>query len=140
MGCFEKLIKSNFIANISNELSMAREAIQSMDLSDLPPQVLPNKADRRSLYDDYVYDLMLLEEIQDTLDEGMDPKFVYYMHIDEFIFVYSQDHELVKDAIRYAYNLSGDWPIYKARHKFGGLNIHAVLLDTRFNFIPFSPN
>ena len=140
MGCFEKLVKSKFLTNISKELDMAREAVKSMSLTHLPPQILPHKKDRKALYDEYVYELMLLEEIEDTILEGMDPKFVYYMQADQFLYVYSQNQQLVKDAIMYAYNLNGDWPIYKARHRFGSVTIHAVLLDTRFEFIPASPN
>jgi len=140
MGCFEKLVKSRFLANISKELDMAREAVKSMSLTHLPPQILPSKKAKKALYDQYVYELMLLEEIEDTILEGMDPKFVYYMQADHFMFVYSQNQQLVKDAIVYAYNLNGDWPIYKARHRFGSVTVHAVLLDTRFEFIPISPN
>lgn len=140
MGCFEKLVKSNFLANISDELSMAREAVKSMSLNSLPPQIFPNKKDRKALYDDYVYEYFLMEEIEDTINEGMDPKFVYFMQVDDFIFVYSHNHQQVVDSIQYAYNLNGDWPIYKARHKFGSVTIHAALLDTRFEFIPTSLN
>ncbi len=140
MGCFEKLDKSNFLANISKELTMARDAIQHMSLVDAPPQILPNKKDRKALYDDYVYELQLLEEIQDTIEEGMDPKFVYYLHVDTFIFAYSQNLHQIDDVITYAYNLNGDWPVYKARHRFGTKTVYTVLLDTRFNFLPISPN
>lgn len=140
MGCFEKLVKSKFLENISRELVMAREAVKSMSHTNIPLQIVANKKQKKKIYDKYVQELMLIEEIEDTIREGMDPTFVYYMQADDFIYVYSQNKQQVRDAIKYAYNLNGDWPVYVAKHKFGSVTIHAVLLDTRFEFIPFSTN
>lgn len=141
MGCFEKLVKSNFLANVSNELSLARRTLKSMSQTSFPPSILANKGDRKAIYDEIVYQYYLLEEAAESLEEMDDNKtLLFYINIDHIIFVYSRTRGQVDESIRYAYNVNGDFPLYRGRHKIKNQVIHTVMFDTRITFNPVSPN
>jgi hypothetical protein len=141
MGCFEKLVKSKFLANVSSELRLARQAVLSVTNTNLTPTIYGSKKDRKSLYDDYVYYFYLLEEIVDSLEEPDCVKtMIYYIKYDTVMFIYSMDKGQVEDAIRYNYNLNGDIPLYKTKHRLKNKTVYTVLIDTRIRFEPISPN
>ena len=99
MGCFEKLVKSKFLANVSSELRLARQAVLSVTNTNLTPTIYGSKKDRKSLYDDYVYYFYLLEEIVDSLEEPDCVKtMIYYIKYDTVMFIYSMDKGQVEDA------------------------------------------
>lgn len=140
MGCFESLVKSHFLANVTKELSLARNALQSMNLTQLPIALPNNKKVRKDVYDDYVYYYYLIEEMIDTLKESTSADTIYYMQMDHIIFVYTLDYSQFKDAIRYSHNLNGDIPYHKSKHRIAGCTMYTALYDTRLCFTPFSIN
>ena len=141
MGCFEKLVKSNFLANVLSELSLARRTLKSMSQTNFPASILANNQDKKALYEEVVYQYYLLEAVAESLEEMGDSKsLLFYINIDHGIFVYSRTKSQIDEAIRYAYNVSGDFPFYRGRHKIKNNIVHTVMFDTRITFNPISPN
>lgn len=140
MGCFESLVKSRFLADASSELSLARKAIKSMSQISLPASLYADKKVRKRIYDELVYQFYILEEIAESLKEDPNPFMIFYMQFDDFIFLYSRKKDQIEDAILYNYNVNGDFPYYRGRHKINNMMVHTVMMDTRINFIPASPN
>lgn len=140
MRCFESLVKSKFLANVSNELSLARQAIRTMSQTAFPTNFYCDKRDRKALYDEYVYQYYLLEEIKDTIDNTIDPELIYYVQYDHIMYLYSLVKNQVTDAATYNYNIHGILPLYRGRHRIDGYTVYTALLDTRLTFNPFSPN
>lgn len=141
MGCFERLVKSHFLANVSAELSLARKAVQSLGQISSTPMLFLNERDKKEVYAELTYQLYLIEDMVDTLRETKeDKRTIYYCQTDSYIFVYSRDKKQVQEAIRYSYNLNGDIPLCKARHRVFGKYVYTALIDTRIQFVPFSPN
>lgn len=140
MRCFESLVKSKFLANVSNELSLARQAIRSMSQTLFPTTYYADKRDRKGLYDEYVYQYFVIEEIQDTLKESIDSDMIYFLQCDHMTCFYSLKKNLVAEAVEYNYNLFGYIPIYNGRHRVNGYTVYTSIIDTRMSFQPFSPN
>lgn len=141
MRCFEKLVKSKFLANISAELKLARQTMLSTSNSSLIPFLFYSRKERKNLYDDYVYYYYFLEEMQQSVDEPTHEKsIIYYVKYENVLFIYSADKSQVDDAIRYSYNVNGDIPLCRSRHKIANKTIHTALMDTRIRFEPVSPN
>lgn len=141
MGCFEKLVKSKFLANVSSELKLARQTVLSVTNTNLTPIIYGSKKERKRLYDDYAYYFYFLEEIFDSLNEPDCVKsMIYYIKYDTVAFIYSMDKGQVEDAIRYNYNCNGDIPLYRTKHRINNKTVYTVLLDTRLRFDPVSPN
>lgn len=141
MRCFEKLVKSKFLANISAELKLARQTMLSTSNSSLVPVLLYSRKERKNLYDDYVYYYYFLEEIQQSVVEPTHEKsIIYYVKYENVLFIYSADKSQVDDAIRYSYNVNGDIPLCRSRHKIANTTIYTALMDTRIRFEPISPN
>ena len=141
MRCFEQLIRSKFLVNAAAELERARSRIvESQEDVDHPPlrSYGFDKVTRKKEYQSYLdyYDLrsLMSEVVQAKHD------MLYYVQINHLIFAFSSDKDLVKDTIRYSYNINGDLPIYSSRHRIGGVTFHTVLIDVRFSFEPMSPN
>lgn len=140
MGCFESLVKSHFLANVSKELSEARLALQGLSLIQLPTTLPVDKKVRRRIYDEYVYQCYLIEEILESLKELEDPDIVYYIQLDGIIFIYTVDHSQFKDVLKYSYSMNGNIPFYKTKHRVLNKTVYTALYDTRINFTPFSIN
>jgi hypothetical protein len=136
MGCFESLVKSHFLANVSIELSLARKTLKNINLTQLPT----SKKERRELYDEYVFQYYLLEEMEDTLKEIEDVDEVYYMQLDHIVYIYTLSYTQFKDMLQYSFDMNGDIPIFKTKHRIKGHTMYAALFDTRINFTPFSVN
>jgi hypothetical protein len=139
MGCFEKLVSSKFLANVSQELDLARQTIVKMSQTNFPPQVLASKKKRKMLYNTYIHQYFLLEEMEET-EFNDDPTTIYYLHLDHIILIYSFDVAQIRDAVKYAYNVNGEIPIYKTQHKLQDRTLHTVLFDARMTFQPASIN
>lgn len=140
MRCFESLVKSKFLANVSNELSLARQAVRSMSQTLFPATHFADKRDRKKLYDDYVYQYYIVEEIRDSLKESTDPDIIYFLQLDHMTCFYCLTKSLVTEAVMYNYNLFGYIPIYNGRHRIDGYTVYTSIIDTRMSFQPFSPN
>lgn len=97
-----------------------------------------DKETKKMLYDICLYEYFLLEELSDTVDEMTeeDLGMIYYIQLPEFVFIYSNKKAQVDDAIRYTWNVNGDLPLYRSKHRIKGLNFHTALIDTRLSFTP----
>lgn len=142
MRCFENLVKSRFLANVSKELEMARRTLESASHPLLPDDFVFNKDLKRFLYDECVFEFFLLEEIADTVEEMTeeDKEMIYYIQLQELVFIYSAKKAQLEDAVRYTFNVNGDLPLYKGKHRIKGITFHTAIIDTRFSFIPPSTN
>lgn len=140
MRCFDRLVKSHFLANVSSELSMARQTVKSMSHPYLAPMHFFNKKAKKEVYDDVLYYNYLLEDMATSMAgfEGTD--MIYYFQLDDIVFIYSESKKQIDEAIGYTYNVNGDIPFHRARHKIAGLIIYTALIDTRLKFEPISPN
>jgi len=139
MGCFENLVKSHFLANVSAELRLARRTIKSMGQPSLQPFLHTNKRDKKELYSDYVYQFYLLEEMQESpLEE--DKNMIFFIQYETLAFIYSRSRAQIDESIQYSYNVHGQIPLSRAKHKIKGFTVYTALIDTRFSFIPTSPN
>ena len=139
MRCFDKL-KSHFLANVSNELSLARQTIKSMSFSRLDPCIIFEKKEKRMVYEDTLFANYLLEEIIDTIVEGFDPKSLYYVEISDISFMYGLDKKLIAEAVQYRYNLEGAIPSMRTKHRINGKTVYTLLYDTRLKFEPVNAN
>jgi len=100
-----------------------------------------NKADRKYIYDCYLEDYMLIEELVEQFESGQEYKdVVYYMQESYILFIYSRSRKLIKEAISYSFNVHGDIPIHKSRHIIHGKAWFTALVDTRMPFQVSSPN
>ena len=140
MGCFENLVKSKFLANVSSQLSLARERILTADSAQFPAIHNFNKADKKLVYDDYVYHYYMIEEILDSIKENLAKDTLFYIEVDHITFMYSANQSQVKDAIKYSYNVNGLLPLYKGRHRLDGITMYTAMIDTRIHFTPVAPN
>jgi hypothetical protein len=139
MRCFDKL-KSHFLTNVSKELSLARQTIKSMSFSRLDPCIIFEKKEKRMVYEDALFDSYLLEEIIDTIAEGMDTKSLYYVEIGNVSFMYGQDRKLINEAVQYRYNLEGFIPCMRTKHRVNGTTVYTLLYDTRLKFETINSN
>jgi hypothetical protein len=144
MGCFERLVRSKFLANVSSELSLARERILVTDQAQFPATINFDKSAKKSLYKDYVYFYYLIEEMSDSVEEALNENLaadtLFFIEVDHISFVYSTDHNQVREAVKYSYNTNGLIPIYKGRHKVRDKIMYTALMDTRIQFTPIAPN
>lgn len=140
MGCFENLVKSKFLANVSSQLSLARERILTADSAQFPAIHIFNKAEKKLVYDDYVYHYYMIEEILDSIKENLAKDTLFYIEVDHITFMYSANQNQVKDAIKYSYNVNGLLPLYKGRHRLDGITMYTAMIDTRIHFTPVAPN
>ena len=144
MGCFEKLVTSKFLANISSELSLARKKIQVVDPTQFPSTINFNATEKKRVYKDYLYFYFLMEEMSDSVIEAandkLDPDTLFCVEADHIVFIYSSSLNQIKEAIKYSYNTSGLFPIYRSKHKIRNKVMYTALMDTRILFSPISPN
>jgi hypothetical protein len=140
MGCFEKLVKSHFLANVSAELSLARQTIKKKDDTQLEPSFVYNRKERKRIYDEFVYEYYVIEDIIDQLREDDSSDLIYYFQIQHIVFIYSQTKRQLLEAVKYSYNLNGDIPFCMSRHRINGYTLYTALIDTRLQFNPLSPN
>lgn len=142
MRCFEKLVKSRFLANVSKELEMARRTLESASHPLLPDEFVFNKELKKFLYDECMFEFFLLEEMADTINEMTedDKEMIYYIQLQDLVFIYSAKKSQLEDAVRYTHNLNGDLPLYKSKHRIKGITFHTAIIDTRYTFIPPSTN
>lgn len=139
MGCFENLVKSHFLDNVSAELRLARRTIKSVGQPSLQPYLYVNKRAKKELYNHYVYQYYLLEEMQESpLFE--DRKMIYYIEFENLGFIYSRSKIQIDESISYNYNVYGQIPLSRSKHRINGFTVYTALIDTRFSFIPHSPN
>lgn len=140
MRCFDKLVKSHFLANVSEELSLARQALESMSSTCLDLNLVFNQKEKRIMYENTLSHFQLLEEVADSMLGGFDKISIYFVEIDTLHFMYSLDQRQIKDAIKYRYNVNGEIPFYAGRHKVNGQTVYTLLYDTRMGFDPIAPN
>jgi hypothetical protein len=138
--CFQKLVKSHFLANVSAELSLARQTVQKMNEAQPTPTLFLRKKERRAEYADVVRFYSLLEGMADTLASEMDKKSIYYCLVDQYVFVYSKNKSQLREAIMYSHNLNGDVCVYTTRHRVLGHVVYTALINTQMCFTPSSPN
>lgn len=139
MKCFERLVESNFLANAHSELHLAREARRQEKQVQKGFRTYSNdKRSRRVVYMKCVEQFDLIKSMEETLTEN--DYLLFYIQIDYLIFAFSSKKSQIDGAIRHNYNLSGDLPFYRGKHKINGTTFHTVLIDTRFSFTPMSPN
>lgn len=139
MGCFENLVKSHFLANVSAELRLARRTVKSMGQSSLQPFLYVDKHDKKELYSDYIYQFYLLEEMQESpLEEDKD--MIFFIQYETLAFMYSRSKVQIDESIQYSFNVHGQIPLGRAKHKIRGFTVYTALIDTRFSFNPTSPN
>ena len=142
MRCFEKLVKSHFLANVSKELEMARRTIESMSHPTLPKELNYDSRERRRVYKQFVFDCFLIEEMIDTVNE-MEPgdrEMIFYIQLIDAVFIYSMKKKQVDEAVRYNWNVNGSIPYFRGRHSIKGITIHTALVNTTYTFTPSSVN
>ena len=141
MHCYKQLVQSKFLAKASEELSRARKVVNDEEAPLFDTALIYNKADRKYIYDCYVEDYMLLDEIQNTFDPEEDYKdTIFYLQEDYILFVYSRSRKLIKEAVLYSYNVHGDIPLHKSKHTIHNKIWFTVQIDTRMPFPTSSPN
>ena len=141
MKCYKQLVQSKFLAKASEELSRARKVVNDEEAPLFDTTLTYNKADRKYIYDCYVEDYMLLDEIQNMFDPEEDYKdTIFYLQEDYVLFVYSRSRKLIKEAVLYSYNVHGDIPLHKSKHTIHNKVWFTVLIDTRMPFPTSSPN
>lgn len=140
MGCFERLVKSRFLANVSAELQMARQTLQLMSHSSMDIMLTFDVKDRIHIYETFSEENNILEEISESLSESDGIDYIYYAVVDDFVYAYSRSLKQLKEAVRYSYNLNGDMPLYMTNHIIDGVKVYTALIDTRIQFQPISPN
>ena len=140
MGCFEKLVKSHFFANVSAELKLARQTIRSMSQFYFEPALIFNKKEKKAVYKELMYNYYLMEEIVESMDEFDDKDMVFYIQSDHIVFIYSQSQKQLKEAVQYSYNLNGDLPLCRSKHRVNNKLVYTALIDTRLQFEVISPN
>lgn len=139
MKCFERLLQSNFLANVRSELQLARETLrEAKQVEEGFKTYSKDRRSRRTVYNRCIQQFDLIQSMEESLTENT--QLLFYIQIDYLIFAFSSKKAQIDDAIRHSYNLSGDLPFYRGRHKINGITFHTVLIDTRFSFIPMSPN
>lgn len=140
MRCFEGLKKSQFLANVSAELSLARRAVWSMEQAHSTPALFFDKRKRKELYEDITYYYYFIEDLIESILSNDSPKTIFYRHIDDYVFLFSSDKKQLQEATQYSFNLNGDIPLYKSRHLVNGKAVYTALIDTRLQFLPVSLN
>lgn len=139
MGCFENLVKSHFLANVSAELRLARRTVKSMGHTSLQPFLYVNKRNKKELYGDYIYQFYLTEEMQESPLED-DKSMIFFVQYETLAFIYSRSKAQIDESIQYSFNVHGQIPLGRAKHKINGFTVYTALIDTRFSFTPTSPN
>jgi len=141
MGCFESLVKSNFLANALSELSLARTTLKAADQAWSFPYLSSSRSIQRRAYNYYIHDFDLLKELSNTYESTTDDHdMLYYVRIDNVSYVYSRSRSQISDAVQYTYNIFGEIPVYRGRHKVNGYVVHTALFDGGFTFTPYSAN
>lgn len=139
MECFERLVQSNFLANVHMELELAQKTLrQDHQAMQGSKSYSGDKKTGRLVYNKCVEQFELTKPMEESLSGNTQQ--LFYLQIDYLIFAFSSKRAQIDDAIRHSYNLSGDLPFFRGRHKVGGVTFHTVLIDTRFSFKPISPN
>lgn len=139
MKCFERLVQSSFLANVRSELQLARETLkQARQVEEGFRTYSNDRRSRRIVYNKCIQQFHLIQSMEESLTENT--QLLFYLQIEHLIFAFSSKKAQIDDAIRHSYNLSGDLPFYRGRHKINGITFHTVLIDTRFSFTPMSPN
>lgn len=131
MRCFEKLVKSRFLANAVAELTLAREAVKGSVLKDTTPMLSFRAKDRKAFYKMILDFYGLLDEMIDT---PRDPNGLYYFQMDGIIFMYAQNKRYLNNAVMYNHNINGDIPVHKTKHVLPNATFHTALIDTRVQF------
>lgn len=140
MGCFDKLVKSHFLANVSTELELARRTLQSMSQSAIPADILASKKARKQIYDNYISQYYVFEELSEMLEEDSQKNMIHYLQLDHIVLICSRVKKQVTEAMMHSHNVNGDLPFYRGKHYIQGYVIHTVLIDTRISVTPSSPN
>lgn len=139
MKCFERLIESNFLANVRSELELARDVIAKDDEVEAGFKVYGLDPKSRKLsYKTLVSKYNLIEAIKESIKDDSD--LLYFIKIEHIVFAFSRKKAQIEDAIRHSYNLNGDLPFFRSKHKIQGNTFHTMVIDTRFSFTPMSPN
>lgn len=137
MGCFESLVKSRFLQNVSHELRMARQTLQS---NDRPLIFFFDRRARKRIFDEFIYALYLREEIAESLKDWDHQDLIFFIDTDDYVFAYTKNKNQIRDAITYNYNQTGQLPFYQGRLLVDGVTIYALLIDKNFSFQAVSPN
>jgi hypothetical protein len=138
MRCFEKLVQSRFLQNVSRELSMARQTLQSKSHAQLT--FFFEKDLRKRVYDDFVYYFYVREEITKSLEDWNHRDTIFFFEADQYLFAYTKSKSQIQDAIKYNYNQTGEMPFYIGKMYINGNTIYTLFVDKDFHFDPISPN
>jgi len=139
MKCFERLVNSSFLANAKKELLAAQRTLKAEEALFFEPTLLFNKQEVKDIYNFYIEDYAFLCGIEQT-DIDLSKDTIYYTQEDHILFIYSKTKKLIDEAITYSYNVNGDIPFYRGRHKINNQIIFTALIDVRIHFQPSSPN
>lgn len=139
MRCFEKLVQSRFLQNVSRELSMARQTIQGKK-SHAQLTFFFERGLRKRVYDDFVYYFYVREEITNSLKDWNHPDTIFFFEADQYLFAYTKNKSQIKDAINYNYNQTGEMAFYTGKMFINGNTVYTLLIDRDFHFEPISPN
>ncbi len=139
MNCFKRLVDSNFLANAKNELLAAQRVLKAEEALPFDATLIFNRDDAKYVYDCYIEDYALLFEVEQSEEELLKDA-IYYIQEDHILFIYSKTKKLVDEAILYSYNVNGDIPLYRGRHKVNRQVVFTALIDVRIPFSPSSPN
>lgn len=139
MNCFKRLVDSNFLANAKNELLAAQRVLKAEEAHPFDATLIFNRDDAKYVYDCYVEDYALLFEVEQSEEELLKDA-IYYIQEEHILFIYSKTKKLVDEAVLYSYNVNGDIPLYRGRHKVDKQVVFTALIDVRIPFSPSSPN
>ena len=141
MGHLNKLTHSRFLTNITKELRLAREVVKASHYTEYAPQLIADKHTKKEMYYQCMYFYDFFDEIEHTYsEEVIDKDNVYCIQYDHVVFAYSLSHKYLKETMQYLYNVNGDFPFHRSRHRFNGRTVYTVIYDTRIVFTPASPN
>jgi hypothetical protein len=121
------------------ELKHARETSLSQLVSESDYTYIFDKNVRAAEYAFYLQVYSLYEEMVSTVPTD-EKNIINYLQIDHITFAYSKNRKLIDDMIMYAYNIYGNLPLYRQKHKISGKVVHAVLTDMRMHIPPATTN
>lgn len=153
MNCFRRLIECKFLSEATRELQQARDAISQETQSMVEEEEASSthtvnsplyyiyglaSSTKRIFYTNCIRQFRLVESMRDTLTE--EARQLFFIRIEYLHFFFSRSKSVLESACTYAYNVNGEIPYYKGKHKVGGRVFYTALIDTRFSLVPNSPN
>ena len=139
MGLFKDLIKSKFLANAVSELALARNSLLKNEPLFINQYThIFNTEMKKDVYDYYLNAYGFAYDLVDASYEEDD--MIYYIHEEDMIFIFSRSKRQIDNSIKYSFNINGDIPVYRGKHRVKSRLVHTVLIDTKFCVRPPSAN